>query len=499
MAGNNRFTLPFCLTNATLFLSKAFFISPPPMNTNQAMLFRPIFWVLFACSVSMGAYVFIYFFPGSVSPDSLSILTQARTGVFSDHHPPFLAMIWRPLDQFIPGPSPILFLNLFLFYGGLFLIFTSLVPRYGYSTIVGLVVIGLYPPIIGILGVIWIDIAMAAFYVMAIGLLLLSTTLLETKRILRYMSIAFAVVFIYVGSAFRHNGFAAAFALMCFAYLVLYSFKPLSFKLFLRTFLAGITGVFLSLMLTQIISGILVTQKSQIWRIGAIYDIAGSSFYSNQNLFNQEIFPNTNLHDIKALYSPRSWIPLSMGTQIHGLTPEEIKISAPAIDIKDNEKNNKLLLANWIGAISTHPLEYFQHRYNIFKILVGPSPWGLWAPVYDVIYENSLGINNRATPDLWLYKYIYSISQSPLFYPIHYLFISIFGLFITLFLGIKLQNSIYLLVSMLYLSGIANMAVLFFLVASTDFRYSHWLIVSCSIGSILSLLESCRLLLKNRK
>ena len=169
---------------------------------------------LLLLAFAMGTQVFLYFNPGAMSPDSFAILIQARTGIFEDGHPPLMAAIWRQIDGIVPGPIGMLVLHLALFYGGFYLIFRWGAQRYGYFIVPVFFVVGMSPPIIGILGAIWIDITMAGFFIMAIGLFLAGYANQKDSR--RVMLLLSALVLATLGLAVRHNGAAGAFPLIAF-------------------------------------------------------------------------------------------------------------------------------------------------------------------------------------------------------------------------------------------------------------------------------------------
>ena len=58
--------------------------------------------------------------------------------------------------------------------------------------------------------------------------------------------------------------------------------------------------------------------------------------------------------------------------------------------------------------------------------------------------------------------------------------------------GLRFQNQTLLVASALYGSGLAHMAGLFFLAASADFRYSHWMITTTVLATSLVVLELVR-------
>src|SRR5262245_1279945 len=69
-------------------------------------------------------------FPGYMSTDSVAQLDEARSGVFSDGHPPLMAAEWWVLDRIISGPVLMLLLQGSLFLGGLYVLLGRLLsPR----------------------------------------------------------------------------------------------------------------------------------------------------------------------------------------------------------------------------------------------------------------------------------------------------------------------------------------------------------------------------------
>src|SRR4051812_39361093 len=82
--------------------------------------------VLGALALSGFWLVWWVYRPGFMSVDSVVQLGEARSGEFTDFHPPILALIWRYLDQLWPGPIGMLMLLDGLFWLGLFVFFRLL-------------------------------------------------------------------------------------------------------------------------------------------------------------------------------------------------------------------------------------------------------------------------------------------------------------------------------------------------------------------------------------
>jgi hypothetical protein len=58
--------------------------------------------------------------PGSLNPDSQAQYNMAVAGMYNDHHPAIMSLVWRYLNYIIPGSGMMFLLQLVLFYGGIF-------------------------------------------------------------------------------------------------------------------------------------------------------------------------------------------------------------------------------------------------------------------------------------------------------------------------------------------------------------------------------------------
>ena len=97
--------------------------------------------------LAIGFAVFLaYAFPGYMSSDPVAQLYEARTGVFSNAHPPAMAAEWQLLEVFVTGPILMLLLQGCLFLGGLYrLLCHRLAPR---PAAVAAVCVLLFPPVL---------------------------------------------------------------------------------------------------------------------------------------------------------------------------------------------------------------------------------------------------------------------------------------------------------------------------------------------------------------
>src|SRR5690348_13975183 len=96
-----------------------------------------------------------------MSADSLDQFGQARTGNYSDWHPPLMSFLLGCFDRIHQGPSGMLIFQNVLFWSGLGMMMADL---FGHTLLAWLfiVVVGFSPPLFGLLGTIWKDVALGA-------------------------------------------------------------------------------------------------------------------------------------------------------------------------------------------------------------------------------------------------------------------------------------------------------------------------------------------------
>lgn len=455
-----------------------------PRATNQALQL-----LLLGVIATLAAQVYLHFTPGAMSPDSISILSQARSGVFEDGHPPLLTGIWRALDRLAPGPIGILLLHLLMFYGGLFFIFRAAIGRQGLLVVGVCALVGSYPPLLGILGVIWIDITMAGLFLLAVGCWLSS----GTSRFPR-SGFLLAFVLVTLGISARHNAAAAAFPLLALFMLKQSAAGRATLMTVARAAAIAAIATLLLFIGGKWTSAQFVDQPRHLWRAAALYDIAGASHYENRDLFRSGVLLRPSLDEIHRLYSPRSYFPLVTGQQIHGRPDAAVTPGMPLQLDTGNSQLDTVLRQNWADVILEHPAAYLHHRFEFFTSMVRREPWGLWVPFFDAIYPNELGIQERAgtVPSLAFF-HIHNLSQtSRMFEPLPYLLLSVLLFLPVLALGLALADRLLQTAGALYASGVCHMAGLFFFAVTPDFRYSHWLITATAIASGLLALALAR-------
>lgn len=445
--------------------------------------------VLLLLTLLMAQEIFQHFNPGAMSFDSFSILAQARSGIYSDGHPPLMALIWSFADAVVPGPLLILLLNLFFYYGGLLLIFIWAAKHYGFLCAPLLIIVGLYPPLTAILGAIWIDITMAAFFISGLGIFLVLVADHTVDSLIKKSALILSVFLIASGVSMRHNAAAAAVPLFVFiTYQIFFSSKK-PFSRFIYSVLTGFLLTIICFVVVKQLQNGMTDVKAEHWRVSASYDIAGTSFYHGKYLFDASVIRDNKTVGIQELYSPRSVIPLFMGQQIHALPGEAVRVGVGIDFDTDNPSLNSDLFQNWIRVIVSHPRSYIHHRYEVSKSLITRSPWGLWSTVYDWTIPNDMGVPPRTVTDSEYFKFVRESSFKSIFVPIYYLLASMLLFLPVIYFAVKLNSTPLLLIGLLYLSGVLHMFGLFFFAASGDSRYSHWMIFTTVLASAILFAE----------
>jgi hypothetical protein len=111
-----------------------------------------------------------FFWPGVVTPDSLSQYAQALSGHYEDWHPPVMAFLWRQLIRLAPGQAPFLAMNALLYWGGTLLLADGLRRHNRPRAALAVVAIAAMPIPFGQMGAIIKDSLLAACSLAAVGL-----------------------------------------------------------------------------------------------------------------------------------------------------------------------------------------------------------------------------------------------------------------------------------------------------------------------------------------
>jgi hypothetical protein len=429
--------------------------------------------------------IFASVYPGAMSADSIAILGQARSGVFLDAHPPVLGYIWRWVDSLVPGPQGMLALHLLGLYGGVAFVMSIAGLRVGPIACILLMVFLINPAIGGIVGVIWIDILMAAALMFAVGLIAFAGI---SNGAARYCALAIALFAICMGIASRHNAAAAAIPLVAGVFFVLVGPQKSVFGTTV-VLVSSVAATVLLFVACNFLAASVVRDRQHFWTVLAQYDIAGIAARTSDASID-DLFAPATLEDVQVLYTPRSVIPLLIGEQVHAEAFPFPKATAlPSDKIRTSANLRDQLSTKWINEVQVHPADYLAHRSAVFGSLIGLPPFQtLWAPVFTRVDPNDLGVPSRGDADSPLYRVMAGLSSTIVFKPVAYLAVCGLG-FLASLLVVRRRPVLWAPLALaLFASGLLHMVGLFFSAVSSDFRYSYWMIVATTLGTICLLL-----------
>jgi len=434
-------------------------------------------------------------YPGYMTYDSILQILEAREGVYSDWHPPFMAFIWHFTNKVIPGPFGMLILQTMLVWSGTFLIavyFFADKQRPLLALTPCLLVF--YPAVFGISGAIWKDILMWGFLLLAIGVagtINASSPVTSYRSIAKLTALSFALL---AGLLCRHNAAFAVIPLIALAAARSIGPAPGVRKLAAASLIGGFA--FAAILLGSIfVNSILTTYKTTMWNQVAFFDIAGVIYRlpdKNEQTAIYQSIParlrgNGSLENLLLTYSPENW-----GTMVLGEHPafrsDPSKYHETAIRDDITEQEATVLGRLWIETIIHHPFAWVEHRFDVFKEVIGLTHHDLRSAVaMRKQYPDWLGAAyGRVDPEPnrlqisanWLLTHL---SWHFIFRPWLYLLITTCVLLGCLIFPTPERMQCAFIAA----SGFAYEASLFLFAPAADFRYSHYMIYISLLASLL--------------
>src|SRR6185369_2134282 len=137
--------------------------------TAQRRLFPLLIFVILALGFAVVAYAY---WPGVMIDDARWQYQQAVDNAYEDWHPPLMAWIWRRMAFVVPGPAPMLLLQLLLYWVGIGLVAWWAYRRGERGLAIAIACAGWLPAPLALSGVVLKDVLMAGFLLCAAGMLL---------------------------------------------------------------------------------------------------------------------------------------------------------------------------------------------------------------------------------------------------------------------------------------------------------------------------------------
>lgn len=371
-------------------------------------------------------------YPGAFSSDSAAAFSEARSRLFSDHHPPMMAWLWG----FFPYQGSLLLFHLTLFFCCIFTL--GLITRRAGNIwpYAGFFLIAV-PPVLALLDCLWKDTSMMLTLMFAFLLML-------CKRTLTGPATTLVLTLFFYATAVRHNAIFAIFPLSYWLVTLSHGTQPV-WRNMLLALLMGVT-LFAGKTAFEkqvVINHIEYSQENML------FDLGFMSQRLNKPLLPVYVYRDAQLNHRQFLRKEHfSWEGHYMSNN-YGTT--------------DHEKHLELRKA-YMRMILNHPLDYLAHRWDMFRGVLSLNGYTYWSYMFS---------NASHTPFMNAAEtYLKQSEQSLWFKGYLWLTLNLALLLVTL----KKSLPFHLRRGVFYL----NLSALFYhfsnflFVPSGDFRYNAW-------------------------
>ena len=398
----------------------------------------------------------IYAFPGYIGWDTEAHLLQARSGIYTDAHPPIIAALWRAVELVITGPVGMLAIQAATLLAGLYSIFrVHFTPR---VAAVAAAAVFVFPPVAGVTALVIKDALMAGFLALGAGWLAHG----RTRRGLVACAIA---------SAMRWNALAATLP-------IIVGLLPTPARGARR--LAIAVGAWLAITVAAMGVNTLLTDRHMHYWYGtqAYQDLAGTLRWMDD-------LPDA---DAKALLAG---VPLASTDQIQAharasYNPADYRqlTSGPdrMFEPPKTATERAAIAAAWWRVIVEHPAAYLKYRWDNFRNLIRldhPNSFAhvyVWFTVIAAPAETEKLQHDAAPSRIQdvMRRGSIALSNTWLYWPWIYVLVSC-----ALLVACRRQR----VVVALLVSGLAYELAWFVLDPTGDFRYSQWMVTCCAIAA----------------
>jgi len=408
----------------------------------------------------------VYAFPGQMTRDSYSHLREARSGIYTDGHPPVINLIWKLVDAVVEGPFGMLVLQSTMLLAGMFFVFRHMLgPRRAAWLAVA---VFLYPPVFAPMAVIWKDCLMAGFLSLGIASLL-------SKRRWSHLT---GLAALFGATAVRYNALAATLPLV----VLLFQWRPGARGL--RRYAIALASWLVLTVAAFRLNAALTDRPMHFWYSSlAVHDIVGTHAQLDEDLpdaqlaarlAGTELLVERDIHrNMRAVYDPSNFFPILSD-------PERPLWRLPIIGTEPAPRAQRDAIGRaWWATVTEHPFAYLVHRLRVFATVLSfgdPTPPGAVtpreAPAWTAL-ATELGTTHEASElQRGMTRALVAFSKRvPVFVPWIYFALSV----LCAPLAFRQRDVLAVL-----LSGLSFQGGLLFLAPSPDYRYSHWM-VSCTV------------------
>jgi hypothetical protein len=411
------------------------------------------------------------FWPGYLSYDSAVQWSEARHGVYTNIHPPLMAMLWSLSERLFPGPGPMLASSALLYWGAIAMLVQAVCAP-AWARVLLVLVAGFWPPAFALLAHVWKDVALMALLGLAVGAL--ACSLRDSQRPWRWRTVALLACVL--ACAMRHNAATALPPLLL--WIAWEAGLGASRPRRSRWLLAGLAACVALPMLATLPERMPGVTRYRVWPAVAAWDVAAVSVSERRLLLPPGLlFPGDPLPRLAQHYTPATNVPtlVSGGVRSNFLFPY-------------SDDQYRELRAQWLGLPLRYPRAYFAHRLAVAGRLFG---W-IRDPQVDQMALApgvvALGDNPALAPrgdrfNAAVQRALNRAVGTPLFAGWLYLMLAL----AVVAAGLRRRDPRARLASATAASGLCYALPLLVAAGSAEFRYLSWL-VSATILSLLLLL-----------
>ena len=438
----------------------------------------PLAWI------GVAAFLVFLFDPGIMTNDSIQTLRQGRAWEFTDWHPPIMAMIWRLLDRVIEGPAGMLMAQCMLYAFGCARLCAAALPGLmrrwpGWLVIASF---SLFPPAMGLVGMIWKDVWMSGFLLLATSMLFsLAEEPPQRRAVLLATALAACCL---LATAFRHNALAATAGLLAGAAYFLWRHRTP----WVRLGGACVAGVLTALLLAAVASGFngMVAKRVHVTTPLLLHDIAGMVVFSGDpaQAGALALADNAGLASDPARFVPRvlaDYSPAAAGPLLYSSRNRD---AAFAVNIYRADHDADAVRKTWRKLLARYPVAYLKHRWLGFSCLLQLCDRQRWVN-RSYFLNPQYALPDTLSKQTWQWharRILLSSRLAPLYAPVAWLLVAVVGLGVGLatlrrFDG---RRASILFVS---LSSLGLAVSLVFTSPIESYRYVHWCVM---VGLLLT-------------
>jgi hypothetical protein len=423
-------------------------------------------WAPWIASVLGFAATLYLFYPGIMDWDSTWQAQQAVTGVVDNAHPPIMVYLWALTNRVLFGSAGMLVVQSAAYWAGLALVATS-VTRSARLRVALVLGIGLFPPLLGLMGVLLKDQGAAAALTLTVGLLA------ESQRRGRAWPVWLALPFAFYALAARFNNVFTVIPLVWWLSDRLFPFWRGGSKAIRRAVAFG--AVFAVLLLSTSLVNTVGVKRYSYFAAVPLWDLAQISLMTDQMLVPEAAIARPGL-DLKRLREiSRTYRCDYERITVNGKQTQDILWEHLSVD------ESREIVGSWLAAVAAHPVEYLRHRGRVMARLLGdPEPVFVLKsiPVWfsPAFYEFS------PRPGWGAFEWLLGVCANGLLcWP------WVYGLLAFAVWGYAWRSGSEQarLAGAVAASGLLSVLPLFVLTPSIDYRYSLWLVAAALISAAL--------------